>query len=331
MVAATKGAGRLVVAVADRYRPAFARNFTAAMQAVARRITVEMVANAIDHPAALSTILQMVDAAPVVKDAHSDAIDAYAQIFSDAGKATLDGYAGALDPEALAEMLARLDVKSPFMQQAARDMSAKLVTRVNAETKRAIRQIILDATQNGASPYETSLLLQDVIGLNAGQAQAVRNYRNGLMEARDGTRGVGGLRSQWTLAPKIPASAALTPAEVRRFTDLYAQRQLEYRAYNIARTETMFASNMGQQLTWREMANQGFIDASTFTRVWSVVDDDRLCEECAPMDGQAVGLEENFVSDEIGVLESERKPRDVPLETLTPPLHPSCRCVLTTE
>lgn len=308
------------------------------MQAIARRITVEMVEDAIANPAHLSTLLQMVDAAPIVKEAElaedpvQAAIRAYAEIFSEAGRATLSAWAeGGGDPEAVAQMLARLDVKSPFFQQAARDLTATDIQRVSGETKRAIRALILDSAQNGVSPYETALLLEDIVGLTSQQALAVRNYRRGLMEARDGTRSIRGLRGQWTLAPRVPLQSTLTRAQVKAYTDAYAQRLLEHRSYNIARTETMFASNMGQQLTWREMANAGFIDGATFKRVWSVVDDDRLCPECAPMDGQTVGLEESFVSDEVGVLPSIREPRDVPIETLTPPLHPSCRCVITTE
>jgi hypothetical protein len=50
-------------------------------------------------------------------------------------------------------------------------------------------------------------------------------------------------------------------------------------------------------------------------RAWIVTPDDKICDFCEALDGQAVALDEPFVSDEYG-------------EVDTPPLHPQCRCTM---
>lgn len=104
----------------------------------------------------------------------------------------------------------------------------------------------------------------------------------------------------------------------------YREYLIRWRAETIARTETIRAANMGQQFIWREAARQGLIDPATARRVWVVTPDDRLCSFCAPMDGQLVALEEEFRSGEIA---TSKGPRSLG-STLTPPLHPRCRCAL---
>lgn len=328
--------GRLMLAVADRYRTRFEATFVRSMRLVAAGLTPEVIADAMSEPLGVGRLWNLLDAAPIVKDAHSDAIDAYAALASDAGKATLAvwkvpgvGARGAGQANVLAGLAARLDVKSPFVQAAARDLSAKLVTQVTAETKKAIRAVIVDAHRTGIGPAKAAEQIQQIVGLTSKQAQAVANFRQGLHDARDKVPGRRPLTS-WSLA-KVPARLSYTPAQIDALTSKYADRLLQYRAYNIARTETLFAANMGQQMTFKELARTGFIDTATFRRVWSVVDDDRLCDECAPMEGQTVAIDEDFTSSEKGVLPSERVPKDEVTTTEVPPLHPSCRCIIVTE
>lgn len=325
-----------MLAVADRYRARFQATFIRSMRHVAASLTAEVIADAMSEPIGVGRLWNLLDAAPIIKDAHSDALDAYAELASNAGHATLavwkvpgTGRRAGAGANILAGLSARLDVKSPFMQKAAAEMSAKLVREVAAETKAAIRAVILDAHRNGIGPFEASKEIEKIVGLTSKQAQAVANFRQGLHDARDKVPGRRPLTS-WSLA-KLPKRMSYSPAQIDKLTGAYADRLLKYRAYNIARTETLYAANMGQQLTFKALAEAGMLDTATFRRVWSVVDDDRLCEYCAPMDGQSCGLEEDFSSTEKGVLPSERSARDEPVITEVPPLHPSCRCIIVTE
>jgi len=85
------------------------------------------------------------------------------------------------------------------------------------------------------------------------------------------------------------------------------------RAETIARTETMKASNAGQQLAWDQAAEEGLLTGDE-SMEWIVTPDDRLCPICEPLDGQTVPLGGMF---------------DVDGEDVEgPPAHPNCRCTV---
>jgi SPP1 gp7 family putative phage head morphogenesis protein len=85
------------------------------------------------------------------------------------------------------------------------------------------------------------------------------------------------------------------------------------RAEVIARTETMRASNAGQELAWEQAKDDGLLTGNE-KKEWIVTPDDRLCPVCEPMDGVQVPLGESF---------------SVNGEQLDgPPAHPNCRCAM---
>lgn len=86
------------------------------------------------------------------------------------------------------------------------------------------------------------------------------------------------------------------------------------RAETIARTETMKASNVGQQQAWDQAVEQGLL-LGTEQQEWITTPDDKLCPICESLDGQTVGLDESF-SDDSGD------------EYDGPPAHPNCRCTV---
>lgn len=88
----------------------------------------------------------------------------------------------------------------------------------------------------------------------------------------------------------------------------------EARAESIARTETMRASNAGQQEAWSQATKAGLLIGDE-QQEWVVTPDDRLCPVCEDLDGQTVGLDESF----------ETKDGD---RVDGPPAHPNCRCAL---
>lgn len=85
------------------------------------------------------------------------------------------------------------------------------------------------------------------------------------------------------------------------------------RAETIARTETMTASNAGQQLAWDQAIDEGFLTGDE-KQEWIVTPDDRLCPICEPLDGQTVKLGAKFDT-ELGKVDG-------------PPAHPNCRCTV---
>jgi len=163
--------------------------------------------------------------------------------------------------------------------------------RIVSGTLDGIRQVIVDAFEGGGHPFEQARTIRKMIGINARQARALGNFRRKLMG--DGVR----------------------PAVVEKRVDAYYTRLLNARAKTIARTETIRASNAGQQEAWDQAAEQGLLDRATIRRKWIVTPDDRLCPICRAipkLNEGGVALGEPFRTD-VG-------PR------IAPPAHPQCRC-----
>jgi hypothetical protein len=85
------------------------------------------------------------------------------------------------------------------------------------------------------------------------------------------------------------------------------------RAEMIARTETMSASNMGQQMLWEQAVGEGFLTGDE-KKVWIVTPDDVLCLICEPMEDVTVALDDTFNVDGEDIA--------------APPAHPNCRCTV---
>lgn len=193
---------------------------------------------------------------------------------------------------------------NPLAVEWARLFSATRVRETTRQQRAAIRAIIDEALATGLPPRESAVLIRDVVGLTRRQAASVTNVARDMREAQAGDRVKVGKRT--LRAPANGFSAATISREVGR----YAAQVHARRALTIARTETIRASNMGQQELWRLKRNQGLLSGHE-GREWIVTPDDRLCPRCAALDGVVVGFEERF-----------------PGDVLTPPLHPNCRCTI---
>ena len=179
-----------------------------------------------------------------------------------------------------------LNQTNPRALRWAQDRAAELIVDVSEETRQSVRVIIERMFREGIPPDDAAKLIRDVVGLTEKQARAVERYYNrlGPRDDRDG------------------------------LVEDFADRLLQSRAETIARTESMMASNRGQQELWQQAQENGFLEADRTRRAWLITDDPRLCPLCEPLRGALVGLDEDFSTD-IGMLR-------------TPPLHPRCRCTV---
>lgn len=192
-----------------------------------------------------------------------------------------------------ARMNVRFDVTNPNATFYARDLSSTLVTQVNNETRQGIREIVAIAFEEGGHPYAQAIKIRSLIGLNKRQAIAYDNYKGMLQQTK------------------------FSQATIEKRLKNYYNKQINYRARMIARTETIDASNAGQQALWIEAENQGYLDAADVRRKWIVTPDDKLCERCKAvprLNPGGVGLHEPFTTT-LG-------PR------MYPTLHPQCRCAI---
>lgn len=169
----------------------------------------------------------------------------------------------------------------------ARTQAAKLVTGVSDQTRRALRQVILDAVQSGTSPARAAKLIESSVGLNTVQARALLNRSKALQEA-----GVS--------AEKIEARIARYAAKLRK-----------QRARVIARHELLQAASAGRRAVWRRDVRNGIIAPDRWEREWVAIvpSDGRTCRYCQGQDGQVAPINGVYPNGSSG-----------------PPGHVLCRC-----
>lgn len=280
---------RKVHRIADRAVPRYRDTFLASVARIRRQVTIPLVADDMANGILEppARLFNLVDAIKFAKEVLQD-------------PERVEGvYAEILSAAGRSVIEGAFDIHSPLVQWAARTMAGNLIRDVSAETKAAVRQIIYEAVRDGVAPREAAKLIRATIGLTRGQAGAVS---------------------------RLAATLSDNPNR-DRLVAKYGEKLLRTRALTIARTETIRASNKGQQLAWQEMVRDSLIDTSRFRQRWLVTPDDRLCPVCAPMDGKLVQLGGKFESNERGVLPSERESYSG-ATVESPPLHPRCRCAL---
>ncbi len=176
------------------------------------------------------------------------------------------------------------DLNNPEALRFIKDFAAEEVKYITGETKHSIQHLVYDAFDQGKTVGQLKYQIKKHVGLLPVHSAAVEKRRQ-----------------EWL-------NAGMSSKVAERRAERYANKLLNWRAENIARTETIRASSQGQQELWRQM---GYADEY---KEWILTDDDRLCEHCADMEGQRVKVTDLFHSPTLGVSVSGS------------PLHPSCRC-----
>ena len=134
----------------------------------------------------------------------------------------------------------------------ARSRSAALVTRISADTKSTIRDLVTRSFREGRTGEKLARDIREVVGLLPRQATALENFRRRL------------------------EVAGLAPAKITDLTEGYRRRLLLQRGRMIARTEIINSSIQGQHAVWGQAVEQNLMGPKT-KRKWIVAADDRLC------------------------------------------------------
>lgn len=208
----------------------------------------------------------------------------------------------------------------------AQNRAGQLVSGVDAQTRQTIAMLVARGQNAELTVDDIAHQIKPLIGLTTPQAVAAANYRDALatraLTDRLGQDAAGALRNSYTLSPW---RGGPLDGRVDRLWHQYIDRQLAYRAEAIARTETIAAATEGRRLAWDAEIQAGGVDGHRLVQTWSVTDDDRTCPECLAMDGAVIE------SEDIGP--GRRQPIDsmgsFPGGSDGPPLHTSCRCVVT--
>lgn len=192
----------------------------------------------------------------------------------------------------------------PGVTKWVQEHGAEFVTNISAEQKNAVSALIARAYSKGESAEELSRAIRPCIGLTQRQAIANANYydhvKDSLLKNNPGMK-------EATAAKKAQEAAAK-----------YAAQQHRYRANMIAETEMAFAYQHGEYEAVKMAQAQGLM--GVVEKVWSTAYDDGVCDICNGLEGQTIGIDDNFNFKLNKLLFGGQR--------LTPPAHPQCRCAV---
>jgi len=168
---------------------------------------------------------------------------------------------------------------------AARAMVGELITGIGAGQREAVRQIIAEGFDLGRNPAGSARLLRDVVGLDARRAGALAKYQSEL------------------------EAEGRPDDQVARMVEREGRRKLRSRTLSIARTETIHAARLSQNLIWEDGVRELQLDPRVWEKEWLPVPG--ACPKiCAPLRGKRAPIGGTY-----------------PLRGgKGPPAHPACRC-----
>ena len=196
------------------------------------------------------------------------------------------------------------DHDSPEAIAWAREASSELIVGITEESRQAIQVVMERAFVEHIPPVQAAQLIEPLIGLDSGRAEAVLNLKDTILE-NPGNRVYAG-----KVPIRVPESGFSKSALQAKLTD-YADRLLRQRATTIARTETAQASADGQHAMWKKALKEGYLDKDHDERKWIAGKD--ACEKiCAELDGQHAALDGSYELDGVSYEGSDA--------------HPNCEC-----
>lgn len=228
-------------------------------------------------------------------------VDSYVRRFADVLPA-IHAVVGAAAAEELAEIASDFTVAigfNPAYPRAAALAQANRLTLINeftAQQRRAVRQAVARAFEEGTGTAGTARAFRESIGLTAQQEAWVASFRARLesldakalgMELRD-------RRFDRTIENAIARGRPLTERQIETMVDRFRTRALTMRSETIARTEAVRATSGARQEALLQMVEQTRIDPRRIIRIWHATRDKRTRDHHASMQGQQVGLYEKF-------------------------------------
>lgn len=190
-------------------------------------------------------------------------------------------------------------VKNPRAILWAKNHAAELIQQnIMPSSQQAIRELIERSFVDGITAPDTARQIREHIGILPRHGRAVDKYRKGLYKKFQGFGYI-----DWK-------------SQADRLAERYAQKLINYRSKNIARTETIRASNEGQQEAWEQAIDKDLIRESRFEREWIADQTELTCPICRSLDSERAPLRDGLFKCSYNE-KYYKKPPDP---------HPSCRC-----
>ena len=189
----------------------------------------------------------------------------------------------------------RYDASNPRTKKFIAERTGELITTSEDGLQHAVKAMTRHALSRGVNYQQAANTIRNSIGLNAPQAQSLANYVKGLNEQ------------------------GMPQARIDALSSAMSSRMLDYRAMMIAQNEIRDAQNQGQLDVWKQAADDDMLPPEA-RKVWRI--DGNPCPEwCIHMDGEAVGLNEDWTvrNSKTGETRTVHTPSDV---------HVCCRCMM---
>lgn len=275
--------------------------------------------------------------------AYNDMLDAIQRSYNETGRIAT----GALPkrgPDGTV-LTFRFDGRNPVAERWLKDHSSRLVTRIVADQRDAVRSALNAGMQAGENPRSTALRIVGridratgkraggLLGLSVPQEGYVRSARAELasgdpraLQAYLG-RSRRDKRYDRTILKAINDGTSVPADTIRKATASYSNRLLKLRGDTIGRTEALTSLNAAQYESARQAVEGGKVTASQVRRVWRSASDGRVRDSHARLNAETVGLEEAFVSPTGARM---RYPGDTSLGAGAAEII-NCRCVVETR
>lgn len=204
----------------------------------------------------------------------------------------------------------RFDVRNSRAEAWLRDHSSQLVTRLTDEARDNVRSVMERGMIAGVNPRSTALdivgridptsrkRVGGIIGLTRNQELWVANTRRDLVNLSENyfNRELRDKRFDKTVRAAIDNGIALDRDTIDKLVTAYKNNALRYRGETIARTEAIQALNQSEYEATLQAVDMGALRANDVKRVWDSAGDKRVRWSHSKLDGQAVGINEPFVS-----------------------------------
>lgn len=231
----------------------------------------------------------------------------------------------------------------PVAAEWLRTKSGTLVTRITEGQRTSIREALAQGMEAGRNPRSVSLDIigrrpkglntrqGGLVGLTRQQAQRVQSLREDLLSGdparmrRYMKQKLRDRRFDRTVARAIQAETPLTRTEVDRVMGRLADRTLQWRGENIARTEANQAFHAAQDHSFRQGIGSGHLPADKVTKTWRSAADERVRFSHQVLNGQTLPMDDIFVSPMGSMM---KHPGDTSLGAVAGDIV-QCRCRLT--
>lgn len=314
----------------DQFEPKLQKAFFEAIQEITSKAQVNQIIKALergDIEGAIQAIY--LDGAAFYK---------FEQIISEAygaGGFTTIQALGKLKDRFGAQFVVRFNPRNPRAELYLSQESSTLITNIINEQREIIRERLRAGMAEGINPRNMALdivgridratrqRVGGIIGLSAPQEEALRKALQELIEGDYAAyleRKRRDKRFDRTVLKAQREGKPLTQAQISKMINRYADRLLQLRGVTISRTEAHRALNAAQYEALQQLVDTGKVQANQIRRVWDATGDIRTRYSHMAMEGQSVGLSEDFVTPTGKRMRYPGDPKGGAAETI------NCRC-----